>query len=119
MIDPDDDLRQTFQRWRAQDAEAAPAYREFPATPSASTASFPHFRPVMILGVASLLVLLSLTFWFARPQPITTLAEALPAPLLAPPPAGGFSLPGPSHLLSQTSPSDFLFPPSNSHLHFP
>jgi hypothetical protein len=119
MIDPDDDLRQTFQRWRTQEAEAAPAYREFPAPPSASAASFPYIRPVMILGVASLLVTLGLAFWLPLRRPMTTLAEALPAPLLAPPPAGGFSLPGPSHLLSQTSPSDFLFPPSNSHLQFP
>jgi hypothetical protein len=119
MIDPDDDLRQTFQRWRTQEAEAAPAYREFPTTPSASTARFPHFRPGMILGVATLLVLLGLAFWLPLRRPMTTLAEALPAPLLDPPPAGGFSLLGPSHLLSQTSPSDFLFPPSKSLLQFP
>lgn len=82
MKESDDDLRTAFQRWRTQEAEAAPC---FPGIPERSRRQ-PAKRAVWLLpaslgAAAAGLVLLLLGFPHPAEQ---TLAEALPHPLLSP-----------------------------------
>jgi len=105
MNDPDyDDLRQAFQDWRAQEAEAAPAIPSLARV----TAKPPRRLPIWTLATAAVVIVLGLVIM--PRQPVPTLAQALPRPLLEPAQPGGLPLNGPQPLLSGGTPSDFLFP---------
>lgn len=117
MNDPelDHDLRQAFQRWRAQESEFAPA---FSRVRSPRPQNIVWLKPAFA-ALAAVVLGIAIVRSFPSDPPLLpprTLAQALPEPLLRPPSPTGFDLTIVSSGLPGWGPipSDFLLPQTRS-----